>query len=100
MCWLSKIDPTYTSWSQVLQDISPTLVAVLVKGGAHHLDLRCILSFLIIILECSSHAMIHSVLDNIKSAINIKTKVKHSKTLRELKDKIHVLPSPQKLTAF
>jgi len=24
----------------VLQDVSPTLVAVLVKGGAHHLDLR------------------------------------------------------------
>ena len=44
--------------------------------------------------------MIQSVLDNIKNAINIKTKVKHSKTLRELKDKIHVLPSPQKLTAF
>ena len=25
---------------KVLQDVSPTLVAVLVKGGAHHLDLR------------------------------------------------------------
>lgn len=35
---------------KVLQDVSPTLVAVLVKGGAHHLDLRYVLSFLKLLL--------------------------------------------------
>jgi len=38
--WIHGDQEGYVIIRQVLQDVSPTLVAVLVKGGAHHLDLR------------------------------------------------------------
>ena len=44
--------------------------------------------------------MLHSVRDYKKYDVNISTQVKHSKTLCELKEKIHVLTSPQKLSAL